>query len=111
MPIDRSSIGKAPKGSLRYTRPEDLAAQVVEGVLKKVPQLKSEEIDDFVLGCSFPEAEQGFNLARIVLLRAGIPNTVSGQTVNRFCSSGLQSIAIAANSIMAGQSDVVLPVE
>jgi len=104
----RSAIGKAPKGSLRYTRPEDLAAQVVEGVLKKVPQLKLEEIDDFVLGCAFPEAEQGFNLARIVLQRAGIPNTVPGQTVNRFCSSGLQTIAIAANSIMAGQADVVL---
>lgn len=104
----RSPIGKAPKGSLRYTRPEDFAAQIVEGVLKKVPQLKSEEIDDFVLGCSFQEAEQGFNLARIVLQRAGIPNTVPGQTVNRFCSSGLQTIAIAANSIMAGQSDVVL---
>lgn len=104
----RSAIGKAPKGSLRYTRPDDLAAQVVQGVLKKVPQLNAEEIDDFILGCAFPEAEQGFNLGRIVLQRAGLPNSVPGQTVNRFCSSGLQTIAIAANSIMAGQADVVL---
>ncbi|MBS7528657.1 acetyl-CoA C-acyltransferase [Fusibacter paucivorans] len=104
----RSAIGKAPKGGLRYTRPDDVAAQVVEGVLKKVPQLKPEEIDDFVLGCAFPEAEQGFNLGRVVLQRAGLPDSIPGQTVNRFCSSGLQTIAIAANSIMAGQADVIL---
>lgn len=104
----RSPIGKAPKGKLKYTRPEDVAAQVVNGVLNKVPQLNREDIDDFVLGCAFPEAEQGFNIGRIVAQRAGLPDCVPGQTVNRFCSSGLQTIAIAANSIMAGQADVVL---
>lgn len=104
----RSPIGKAHKGSLKDTRPDDIAAEVVKGVLNKVPMLNPEEIDDFVLGCAFPEAEQGFNVARIVGLRAGLPNSVPAQTVNRFCSSGLQTIAIAANSIMVGQTDVVL---
>ncbi|PAB61187.1 acetyl-CoA C-acyltransferase [Anaeromicrobium sediminis] len=104
----RSPIGKAPKGKLKYTRPADVAAQVINGVLNKVPQLNPEEIDDFVLGCAFPEAEQGYNLGKIVALRAGLPECVPGQTVNRFCSSGLQTIAMAANSIMAGQADVVL---
>ena len=104
----RSAIGKAPKGALRYTRPEDVAAQVLNGVLKKVPQLDVQQIDDIIIGCAFPEAEQGMNMARIIGLRAGIPNCVSGQTVNRFCSSGLQSIAMAANSIMAGQQDIVV---
>ncbi|WP_330390444.1 acetyl-CoA C-acyltransferase [Paramaledivibacter caminithermalis] len=104
----RSAIGKAPKGSLRYTRPDDIAAQVIKGVLKKVPQLKHEEIDDFVMGCAFPEAEQGFNVARIIAHRAGLPNCMPAQTINRFCSSGLQSIAIGANSIMAGQTDIVM---
>ncbi len=104
----RSAIGKAPKGALRYTRPEDVAAQVLNGVLKKVPKLDVQEIDDIIIGCAFPEAEQGMNVARIIGLRAGIPNCVSGQTVNRFCSSGLQSIAMAANSIMAGQQEIVV---
>ncbi|KOA18614.1 3-ketoacyl-CoA thiolase [Clostridium homopropionicum DSM 5847] len=104
----RSPIGKAPKGKLMYTRPEDVAAQVIKGVLQKVPQLNTEEIEDFVLGCAFPEAEQGFNVGKIVAMRAGLPDSVPAQTVNRFCSSGLQTIAIAANSIMAGQTDVVL---
>ncbi len=104
----RSAVGKAPKGKLKYTRPEDVVAQVINGVLNKVPQLNTEEIEDFVLGCAFPEAEQGFNLAKIVAMRAGLPDCVPGQTVNRFCSSGLQTIAIGANSIMAGQADVVL---
>lgn len=106
--LGRSAIGRAPKGKLKYTRPADVAAQVVNGVLNKVPQLNREEIDDFVLGCAFPEAEQGYNLGRIVGLRAGLPDCVPGQTVNRYCSSGLQSISIAANSIMVGQADVVL---
>lgn len=104
----RSAIGKAPKGKLSHTRPEDVAAQVVSGVLKKVPQLNPEEIEDFILGCAIPEAEQGLNMARIVGLRAGLPDCVPGQTVNRFCSSGLQTVALAANSIMAGQAEVVL---
>ncbi|MBR0599360.1 thiolase family protein [Sinanaerobacter chloroacetimidivorans] len=104
----RSPVGKAPKGKLKNTSPVDVAAQVVKGVLNKVPQLNPEEIDDFVLGCAFPEAEQGFNIGRIVAQRAGLPDCVPGQTVNRFCSSGLQTIAAAANSIMVGQAEVVL---
>lgn len=104
----RSAIGKAPKGSLKYTRPDDVAAQVLKGVLNQVPQVKTEVIDDFILGCAFPEAEQGFNLAKIVAIRAGLPNEVPAQTVNRFCSSGIQSISTAANAIMAGQSDMIL---
>jgi acetyl-CoA acyltransferase len=104
----RSAVGKASKGMLRNTRPEDYAAQVLSGVLQQVPQLDPAEIDDIVIGCAFPEAEQGLNTGRNIGLRAGIPHTVPAQTVNRFCSSGLQSIAIAANSIMSGQAEVVL---
>ncbi|GAA0181437.1 thiolase family protein [Clostridium sediminicola] len=103
----RSGIGKA-RGALKYTRPDDLAAQVVKGVLAKVPQLNPEEIEDLILGCAFPEGEQGLNVARCVGLRAGLPVSVCGQTVNRYCSSGLQAISIAANSIIAGQGDVIL---
>jgi acetyl-CoA acyltransferase len=104
----RSAIGKAPKGSLRYTRPESIASQVMSSVLKKVPQLKMEDISDVIVGCAFPEAEQGMNIGRLIALRAGLPKEVAGQTVNRFCSSGLQSIATAANAIMAGQAEVIL---
>lgn len=106
--LGRSAVGKAPKGSLRYTRPESLASQVMSGVLKKVPQLKMEDISDVIVGCAFPEAEQGMNMGRLIALRAGLPKEVAAQTVNRFCSSGLQSIATAANAIMAGQSEVIL---
>lgn len=104
----RSAIGRAPKGTLQYTRPEDVAAQVLNGVLQKIPQLDVGLIDDVIFGCAFPEAEQGMNVARIISQRAGLPNSISAQTINRFCSSGLQSIATAANSIMAGQQDVVV---
>ncbi|QNB45018.1 acetyl-CoA C-acyltransferase [Thermanaerosceptrum fracticalcis] len=104
----RSAIGKAPGGQLKYTRPDEIAAQVVQGVVKRIPQLDPGKIDDFVLGCAFPEAEQGMNLARIVSLRAGLPVDVPAQTINRFCSSGLQSVATAAHSIMAGQTNVAL---
>jgi len=104
----RTAVGKAPRGILSKTRPEEYAAQVVKAVVEKVPQLNPAEIEDLVLGCATPEAEQGFNMGRIVALRAGLPFDVSGQTVNRFCSSGLQAIATAANSIVAGQSDVML---
>ena len=106
--LGRSAIGKAPKGALRYTRPEDFGAQVINGVLAKVPQLDIADIDDVVIGCAMPEAEQGLNIGRIVIQRAGFPDCVPGLTVNRFCASGLQSIAIAANSIMVGQADIVL---
>jgi len=90
------------------TRPEEYTAQVAKAVVEKVPQLNPAEIEDLVLGCATPEAEQGFNMGRIVALRAGLPFDVPGQTVNRFCSSGLQAIATAANSIIAGQADAVL---
>ena len=104
----RSAIGKAPKGTLKDTRPEEYAAQVIKGVLAKVPTFDPTLIDDVVLGCAFQEAETGANVARSISLLAGIPETVPAQTVNRFCSSGLQSIAMGANSIMAGQADIIL---
>ena len=104
----RSAVGKAPRGTLKDTRPEDLASTVVKAVLNKVPQLNPADIDDVMLGCAFGEAEQGANIARQIAIASGIPETVSGQTVNRFCASGLQAIAMAANSIMAGQNKIVL---
>ena len=104
----RSAIGKSGKGSLKDTRPESIAAQVIKGVLAKVPQVDKTDIEDLVLGCAMPEAEQGLNIGRMVALLADLPYEVPGQTINRFCSSGLQAISIAANSIVAGQMDVVL---
>ncbi len=106
--MGRSAVGRAFKGSLKDVRPEDLGAQVLKGVLDKVPNLNKEEIDDIIVGCAFPEAEQGMNMAKIIAARAGLPKEVAGQTVNRFCSSGLQSIATAANSIMTGQSNIIV---
>ncbi len=104
----RSAIGRAKRGSLKDTRPEAYGGQVLKGVLAKVPSLDPKDIDDVILGCAFQEAEQGNNVARYVMLNAGIPKEVPAQTVNRFCSSGLQAIAMGANSIMAGQADVIL---
>ncbi|MCT4634621.1 MAG: acetyl-CoA C-acyltransferase, partial [Rickettsiales bacterium] len=106
--MGRSPIGKAPRGSLRYTRPEDVGTQVIKGILDKIPHFNLEVIDDFIVGCAFPEAEQGFNMGRVVGLKAGLPDSVPGQTVNRFCASGLQTISVAANSIMVGQADCIL---
>ena len=106
--LGRSAIGKAPKGVFRLSRPEDIGAQVLSGVLKQVPQLDARHIDDVIVGCAFPEAAQGMNLAKIVISKA-IPGVdIPGQTVNRFCSSGLQTIATAANAIMAGQAEVII---
>ena len=104
----RTAVGKAPRGTLKDTRPDDLAAAAITEALRRVPGLEPAEIDDVVLGCALPEAEQGLNVARIAALRAGLPDTVPGQTVNRFCSSGLQAIAIAAEHIMAGFADVIV---
>jgi acetyl-CoA acyltransferase len=104
----RTPIGKAPKGTLRNTRPDDLAAFVVQALLKKYPQVQPGEIDDFILGCAFPEGEAGMNMARAVVLRAGLPNTVPALTINRFCSSGLQAIALAAERIRAGSADLII---
>lgn len=103
----RTAVGKAPKGSLRTTRPDDMAAEVIRAVIERAG-IEANEIEDVVLGCAFPEAEQGMNVARIALLRAGLPETVCGQTVNRFCSSGLQSIASAAQQIMAGMGESII---
>lgn len=104
----RTAVGKAKKGSLRYSRPDDLGAIVVQELLHRVPEIKADEIDDVIIGCAFPEAEQGMNLARIVSLRAGLPTTVPGMTVNRFCSSGLQTIALAAERIMSGSAEIIV---
>lgn len=104
----RSAIGKAKRGTLKDTRPEAYGGEILKGVLARVPQLDPKDIDDVILGCAFQEAEQGNNVARYVLFNAGIPKEVPAQTVNRFCSSGLQAIAMGANSIMSGQADVIL---
>jgi acetyl-CoA acyltransferase len=104
----RTAVGKAPRGILKDTRPDDVAAIVIKEAVARVPGLKLEEVEDIVLGCAFPESDQGLNLARVVAMRAGFPHTVSGQTVNRFCSSGLQAIATAAYEIMVGGAEVII---
>src|SRR5690348_7817141 len=104
----RTPVGRAYKGGLRATRPDDMAAVAINGALARVPQLDAKEIEDLILGCAMPEAEQGMNVARIASLRAGLPVESSAMTINRFCSSGLQSIAIAAERIMSGGADVIL---
>lgn len=104
----RTAVGKAPRGTLRHSRPDDLGAAVVRGALEKIPQLRTSLIEDLICGCSFPEAEQGFNLGRVIAQRAGLPDTVAGCTVNRFCASGLQAIAMANQAILAGQADVMV---
>src|SRR5512133_318540 len=104
----RTPIGKAYKGTLRATRPDELGAIAIKGALERVPQLDSKEIEDVIMGCAMPEAEQGMNVARIASLRAGLPIETSAMTINRFCSSGLQSIAMAAERIMAGGAEVIV---
>jgi acetyl-CoA acyltransferase len=106
--IARTAVGKAPRGTLRNTRPDDLAAAVIGEAVKRVPGIEAAEIEDVILGCAMPEAQQGNNVARIASLRAGLPVTCSAMTINRFCSSGLQAIALAAERIMAGFGDVVV---
>jgi acetyl-CoA acyltransferase len=104
----RTPVGKAPKGTLRNTRPDDLAALVIRRLLEKHPAIAPEEIDDVILGCAMPEAESGMNIARIAALRAGLPDTVPGITINRFCSSGLQAIAMAADRIRSGGAQIIV---
>jgi acetyl-CoA acyltransferase len=104
----RTPVGRALKGSLRHTRPDDLAAAALNEAVRRVPGLDKKDVDDVVLGCAMPEAEQGLNLARNAVFIAGLPNSVCGQTINRFCSSGLQAIVDGALSIRAGLQDVVL---
>ncbi len=103
----RTAVGRAPRGSLRTVRPDDMAAEVVKAVVERAG-IEPDVVEDVVLGCAFPEAEQGMNVARIVALRAGLPESVCGQTVNRFCSSGLQTIASAAQQIMSGMGEVII---
>jgi acetyl-CoA acyltransferase len=104
----RTPVGKAPNGALRYTRPDEMAAVVFKEALARVPALNPDDVEDVILGCAMPEAEQGLNVARIASLRAGIPITASAVTVNRFCSSGLQAIAYGAEQIMAGSAHTVV---
>ena len=104
----RTPVGKAPNGTLRGTRPDELAATAMSEALRRAPGLSTDEIDDVILGCAMPEAEQGMNVARIASLRAGIPVTASAVTINRFCSSGLQAIAYAAERILAGGASAVM---
>jgi acetyl-CoA acyltransferase len=104
----RTAVGKAYKGTLHATRPDDLAAIAINGAIARVPGLDPKEIEDVVLGCAMPEAEQGMNMARIASLRAGLPVECSAITINRFCSSGLQAIAMAAERVMLGGAEVVV---
>jgi acetyl-CoA acyltransferase len=104
----RTAVGKAPKGMLRATRPDDLGAAAIRGALDRVPSLDAHEIEDVIVGCAMPEAEQGMNVARICALRAGLPIESSAMTINRYCASGLQSIALAAERIRGGGADVVV---
>ena len=104
----RTAVGRGIKGSLRYTRPDDLAAAALKGALEKVPGLKAEDVEDVVMGCAMPEGEQGLNVARNAVFLAGWPDTVAAETINRFCSSGLQAIAHGAMQIQTGLAEVVV---
>src|SRR5450755_2245517 len=104
----RTPVGRAFKGSLRSTRPDDLAALAIKEALARVPGLDAKEIDDVILGCAMPEGEQGMNVARIAALRAGLPVETSAMTINRFCSSGLQAIATAAERIRSGGAETII---
>jgi acetyl-CoA acyltransferase len=104
----RTPVGRAYKGSLRTTRPDDLAALAIKEALARVPSIDAKEIDDVILGCAMPEGEQGMNVARIAALRAGLPVETSAMTINRFCSSGLQAIALAAERIKSGSAEIIV---
>lgn len=104
----RTACGKANKGSLRFTYPDTLGGEVIKDLLAAVPNLDAKEVDDVMIGCAFPEASQGLNIARQVAILGGLPDTVPGVTINRFCSSGLQTIAMAAERIIAGGADVII---
>src|SRR3977135_778871 len=104
----RTDIGKAPKGTLKDTRPDEMGAAVIKEAMARVPGLELSEIEDVIMGCAMPEAEQGMNIARSAAIRAGLPVEPSAMTINRFCSSGLQSIAIAADRIRTGGAEAAL---
>ncbi len=104
----RTAVGKAKKGALRDVRPDEMAAEVIKAAVERTPNLVAETVDDILIGCAMPEAEQGMNVARIAALRAGMPVSVPAATINRFCSSGLQTIAMASERIMAGFADIII---
>ena len=104
----RTAVGKAKKGSLRHFRPEEMGAKAVVGAIERVNGLQPEQVDDVIMGCAFPEGPQGMNMGRIIAQKAALPDEVPGATVNRFCSSGLQTIVMASQAIMAGHADVVV---
>jgi acetyl-CoA acyltransferase len=104
----RTAVGKAYRGSLKDTRPDDLGTIAVRGAIERIANLDPKQVDDVILGCAMPEGEQGMNVARICALKAGLPDSVPGMTINRFCSSGLQSIALAAERIMIGAADIIV---
>lgn len=104
----RTAVGKAPRGALKSVRPEAMGTEVLKALLAEAPGLDPAEIDDVMIGCAFPEGEQGMNMARNIVLRAGLPTSVPGITINRYCSSGLQTIAFAAERIMLGQADLII---
>jgi acetyl-CoA acyltransferase len=104
----RTPVGKAPNGKIRTVRPDDLAAIAIKGALARVPQLSAEQIEDVILGCAMPEAAQGMNIGRIASQRAGLPDSVPGVTINRFCASGLEAIAMGAQRILTGVADVIV---
>jgi acetyl-CoA acyltransferase len=104
----RTAVGKAPRGTLRNSRPDDLAAAVIRALLEKYPQVPKEDVEDLILGCAMPEAESGMNMARNAVLLGGLPDSVTGVTINRFCSSGLQAIAMAADRIRTGSAHIIL---
>ncbi|MEB2315084.1 MAG: beta-ketoacyl synthase N-terminal-like domain-containing protein, partial [Xanthomonadaceae bacterium] len=104
----RTPVGKAPRGAFRNTRPDDMLAHVLRAVVAQAPGIDVSRIDDAIIGCAMPEGEQGMNVARIGVLLAGLPDTVAAQTINRFCSSGLQAVALAADQIRLGNADLIL---
>ena len=104
----RTPVGKAPRGAFRHTRPDSLLAHVLKAVLAQAPQIEPSRVEDVIVGCAMPEYEQGMNVARIGLLLAGLPNTVAGMTVNRFCSSGLNAVSIAADRIRTGEAEIMI---
>src|SRR4026207_847500 len=104
----RTAVGKAPKGTLRNTRPDEMGAAVIREAIARVEGLEASEIEGVIMGCAMPEAEQGMNVARAAAIRAGLPVETSAMTINRFCSSGLQSIAMAADRIKTGAAEVIV---